>query len=65
MYFLLQDAVAFRGYSGGNPWPESPFNQKGLLDLEGNRKPAWAVVASIYRAADQIAPAPDARWSVR
>jgi beta-glucuronidase len=56
MYFLLQDTLAFPSYSGGNPWPEPPFNQKGLLDLQGNQKPAWGVVGSIYRATAQVAP---------
>jgi beta-glucuronidase len=56
MYFLLQDTVAFPGYSGGNPWPDPPFNQKGLLDLDGNPKPAWSVVASAYHQTVQIAP---------
>jgi hypothetical protein len=56
MYFLLQDTVAFPGYRGGDPWPDPPFNQKGLLDLQGNQKPAWGVVASIYRGTVQIAP---------
>jgi len=56
MYFLLQDAATFLGYSGGNPWPDPPFDQKGLVDLYGNLKPAFAVVASIYKATTQIAP---------
>lgn len=56
MYFLLEDTVAFPGYSGGNPWPDPPFNQKGLLDLSGRPKPAWGVVASAYHQTVQIAP---------
>jgi len=56
IYFLLQDAVAFPGYSGGDPWPDPPVDQKGLLDLEGNPKPAWGVAASIYHGTVQIAP---------
>jgi beta-glucuronidase len=56
MYFLLQDAATFLGYSGGNPRPDPPFDQKGLVDLYGNLKPAFAVVASIYKATRQIAP---------
>ena len=56
MYFLLQDAATFLGYSGGNPRPDPPFDQKGLVDLYGNLKPAFAIVASVYKAATQIAP---------
>jgi beta-glucuronidase len=56
LYFVLQDYVAFPTYSGGNPWPDPPFNQKGLLDLNGNPKPAWSVVSQIYHATQQIGP---------
>ncbi|HEX8975114.1 MAG TPA: glycoside hydrolase family 2 TIM barrel-domain containing protein [Solirubrobacteraceae bacterium] len=56
MYFLLQDTPFFPGYTGGNPTPDPPFNQKGLLDLQGNPKPAWTVAQAIYHATVQIAP---------
>jgi beta-glucuronidase len=56
IYFLLQDAATWLGYSGGNPRPNPPFDQKGLIDLYGNLKPAFAIVASIYKATMQIAP---------
>jgi beta-glucuronidase len=57
IYFLLQDAAAFPNYQGGNPWPQPPFLQKGLIDVNGNPKPAFAVVQSIFHATRQIAPA--------
>ena len=47
IYFLLQDSVAYFGYTGGNPWPDPPFLHKGLLDFQGHPKPAWQVVADI------------------
>jgi beta-glucuronidase len=56
MYFMLQDSATDLGYSGGNPWPDPPFNRKGLIDLYGNAKPAFGVVASLYKATVQIAP---------
>jgi len=56
MYFALQDYVAFPTYSGGDPRPDPPYNQKGLLDFSGNEKPAWAVVSQIYHSTKQIAP---------
>ena len=52
----LQDFVAYPGYNGGNPWPASPINQKGLVDLYGSEKPAFAVVAASYRSTQQIGP---------
>jgi beta-glucuronidase len=58
IYFLLQDSVSFPGYTGGNPWPDPPFFHKGLLDFEGNPKPAWQVVAAIYKQTIQIEPQP-------
>jgi Glycosyl hydrolases family 2, TIM barrel domain/Glycosyl hydrolases family 2, sugar binding domain/Glycosyl hydrolases family 2 len=57
LYFTLQEYAAYPGYSGGDPWPNPPFNQKGLVDLYGNFKPAWSVVSSVYHATTQIAPA--------
>jgi beta-glucuronidase len=57
IYFVLQDAAAFPGFGGGDPFPVSPFNQKGLLDLQGQQKLAWGVVASIYASTSQIATA--------
>ena len=56
MYFALQDYVAFPQYSGGDPRPDPPYNQKGLVDFAGNPKPSFAVVSQIYHAAQQIAP---------
>jgi len=56
MYFALQNYVAFPQYSGGDPRPDPPFNQKGLVDFAGNPKPAFAAVSQIYHATPQIAP---------
>jgi beta-glucuronidase len=56
MYFALQDYAAWPGYSGGNPRAISPFNQKGVLDFQGNPKPAFATVSQLFHATVQIAP---------
>ena len=56
MYFALQNYVAFPQYSGGDPRPNPPYNEKGLLDFNGNPKPAWAVVSQIYHSTEQIGP---------
>jgi beta-glucuronidase len=60
VYFTLQEFAAGPGYSGGNPWPDSPFNQKGLVTLTGALKPAFATVAAIYHATQQLGPPPPA-----
>jgi beta-glucuronidase len=56
MIQTLQDYAAFPGYSGGDPWPNTPFNQKGLFDVNGNPKPAASVVSSSYGSTQQIGP---------
>jgi beta-glucuronidase len=56
LYFAMQDYVAFPTYSGGDPRANPPFNEKGMIDLYGNHKPSFDVVASIYRATRQIGP---------
>ena len=57
IYWTLQDFAVTPGFGGGDPWPDPPFLQKGLVDLQGNMKPAFSLVASIYHATVQIAPA--------
>jgi beta-glucuronidase len=54
----LQDFVAMPGYNGGDPYAVPPYNQKGLVDINGNPKPAWATVASSYHSTRQIGPRP-------
>jgi beta-glucuronidase len=56
MIQTLQDFISFPGYNGGNPWPSSTLNTKGLLDQYGNPKPAFNVVSSIFHATRQIGP---------
>ena len=56
VYWVLQDYVQNPSYSGGNPWPDPPYNRKGLVSLSGGLKPAFAVVAAAYHATRQIAP---------
>jgi beta-glucuronidase len=58
IYFTLQEYVAGPGYAGGNPWPTPPFNQKGLVDLHGNFKPAFYAAQAIYNATQQLGPVP-------
>jgi beta-glucuronidase len=55
IYFALQDFAARPGWGGGDPWPDPPFVQKGMVDLYGNAKPAFSVVSSIYHGTIQIA----------
>ncbi|HWF72987.1 MAG TPA: glycoside hydrolase family 2 TIM barrel-domain containing protein [Solirubrobacteraceae bacterium] len=56
MYFALQNYVAYPGYAGGDPASNQPFNEKGVVDFQGNPKPAAATISSIYHSTTQIAP---------
>jgi beta-glucuronidase len=53
-YWLLQDWAAWPGWDGGDPRGTPPFVQKGLVDFQGNPKPAFAVVQQIYRSTVQV-----------
>jgi beta-glucuronidase len=57
LYFAVQNYVAYPGYSGGDPLSNPPFNEKGVIDFQGNPKPSAAVISSIYHSTVQIAPA--------
>jgi beta-glucuronidase len=57
-YFTMQDFAARPGWAGGNPLGNPPFVQKGVVDMFGNHKPAFPVVAAIYKSTVQIAPRP-------
>jgi hypothetical protein len=57
IWWILQDFASAPGWSGGNPNPDPPWVDKGLVDRYGNQKPAFATVASIYKATPQIAAA--------
>lgn len=54
VYFTLQDFAAQPLYAGGDPFGQPPFNHKGLVDLYGHPKPAFAQAAAIYRATRQL-----------
>jgi beta-glucuronidase len=48
--WTLHDFRVRPGWTGGNPQPHPPVNEKGLIDDTGFRKPAFAVVRRIFRA---------------
>ncbi len=52
----LQDFVSSPWYNGGDPWPDPPFNQKGLVDRYGNPKPAFGIVSGSFHATQQLGP---------
>jgi beta-glucuronidase len=60
MYFALQDFAARPGWGGGDPFPDPPWVQKGLIGNTGLVKPGFAVLSSIFHSTVQIGPAPRA-----
>jgi beta-glucuronidase len=56
MWFALQDFPAHPGWTGGNPYGDPPFVQKGEIDSFGNpRQPLFGTIHSIYTGTPQIA----------
>jgi beta-glucuronidase len=47
--WLLQDFRVRPDWDGGNPKPNPPMNQKGLVDEKGNKKPAFEETRRMFR----------------
>lgn len=47
--WALRDFRVHAGWTGDNPKPHPPWNQKGILTPTGSRKPAYVVVRSAFR----------------
>ncbi len=57
MWFAMQDFAAFPGWTGGDPFGDPPWVQKGPIDRYGNaRQPLFNTLSSIDHATQQIAP---------
>ena len=46
--WILRDFPVRPDWEGGNPRPEPPWNQKGVVDEYFKPKPAFADVAELY-----------------
>jgi beta-glucuronidase len=53
LIWALRDFRVRPDWDGGNPKPESPLNQKGLIDDEGHPKPAYLAAKRMF---DEIDP---------
>jgi beta-glucuronidase len=56
IYFALQEFRVRPGWSGGDPRPDPPMHEKGLITFAGQLKPAFSDVQRIYRATTQLRP---------
>jgi hypothetical protein len=54
IYFALQEFRVRPDWDGGNPRPQPPLHQKGLISFDGVPKPAFFDVQRIYRATKQF-----------
>jgi beta-glucuronidase len=48
LVWILRDFRVKPRYDGGNPQPDPPLNEKGLVDLTGARKPAFETVKRLF-----------------
>jgi beta-glucuronidase len=53
--WILRDFRVRPDWEGGNPTPEPPWNQKGLVDELRHKKPAFATTAQLYKRVRPIA----------
>jgi beta-glucuronidase len=60
IYFALQEFRVRPDWDGGNPRPNPPIHQKGLVSFDGVRKPAFFDVQRIFRATKQFRAVPRA-----
>ncbi len=54
IYWALQEFRVRPNWEGGNPRPNPPIHQKGLLAYDGTKKPAWFDVQRQFSATPQL-----------
>ncbi|MCW3012449.1 MAG: hypothetical protein JWO90_2853 [Solirubrobacterales bacterium] len=55
IYWALEEFRVRPNWNGGNPRPNSPIHEKGLITFNGVRKPAFAEVQRLFKGVDQVA----------
>ncbi len=53
IYFTLQEFRVQPAWDGGEPLPDPPVHQKGLISFTGFKQPAYYVVREIFHATAQ------------
>jgi beta-glucuronidase len=53
LWWTLEEFAVRPNWEGGNPWPMSPIHQKGLITMDGVKKPAFGDIQRIYRGTRQ------------
>jgi beta-glucuronidase len=54
IYWALQEFRVRPNWDGGNPHPDPPIHEKGLLRYDGTKKPAWFDVERLFKATPQF-----------
>ena len=54
IYWALQEFRVRPNWDGGNPHPNPPIHEKGLLRYDGTKKPAWFDVQRLFAATPQL-----------
>jgi beta-glucuronidase len=54
LYWALQEFRVRPDWDGGNPHPDSPIHEKGLITFSGQPKPAFALVQQSFRSTPQL-----------
>lgn len=54
LYWALQEFRVRPNWDGGNPRPNPPIHQKGLLSFDGAKKPAWFDVQQSFSSTNQF-----------
>jgi beta-glucuronidase len=54
IYWALQEFRVRPNWDGGNPRPNPPIHEKGLLRFDGSKKPAWFDVQRQFGATPQL-----------
>jgi beta-glucuronidase len=53
LYWTLEEFAVRPNWEGGNPWPNSPIHQKGIITMTGVKKPAFTDIQRIFTGTKQ------------
>jgi beta-glucuronidase len=54
IYWALKEFRVRPGWDGGNPRPQSPIHQKGVVRFDGTRKPGFGDLEQLFKATQQF-----------
>jgi Glycosyl hydrolases family 2, TIM barrel domain/Glycosyl hydrolases family 2, sugar binding domain/Glycosyl hydrolases family 2 len=56
IWWTLEEFAVKPGWEGGNPWPAPPVHQKGVITMQGVKKPGFADIQRVYKGTVQWGP---------